>query len=190
MKHARRMKNIGVVMNSIIAANESMSEFIPRTITSDTILEMISAHESGGFVHNKQIEGPALSFFQVEPKTHADLYDTYLRYRPHLAKLIMNGVPDKRKRVISGGMLIPDDQMLVDEPVYAARVARMILFRVPVKLPELPHGGLRFGCDNNPTDETKSFLMALAGYCKQYYNTFKGKATAEKYYDDYIRYCV
>lgn len=60
-----------------------IDEAIKRTLTkmgryseqANTLLLMIAAHESMGGKYRKQIKGPALSVFQIEPFTHDSIWD-------------------------------------------------------------------------------------------------------------------
>jgi hypothetical protein len=60
-----------------------IDEAIKRTLTkmgryseqANTLLLMIAAHESMGGKYRKQIKGPALSVFQIEPVTHDSIWD-------------------------------------------------------------------------------------------------------------------
>jgi len=42
---------------------------------ANTVLLMIAAHESMGGKYRKQINGPALGVFQIEPDTHDSIWD-------------------------------------------------------------------------------------------------------------------
>ena len=48
---------------------------LPDSGAAVRLLEMIAAHESGGFTYSRQLGGPALSLFQIEPVTYRDLCD-------------------------------------------------------------------------------------------------------------------
>lgn len=51
---------------------KEMDRFKPECVE---LLCMIAAHESGLGRHRKQINGPALSLFQIEPVTHDSIWD-------------------------------------------------------------------------------------------------------------------
>lgn len=51
---------------------KEMDRFKPECVE---LLCMIAAHESGLGKHRKQINGPALSLFQIEPITHDSIWD-------------------------------------------------------------------------------------------------------------------
>lgn len=175
------MKNDILVHNAILKALDVLQPSIEKTVESIEILLMVAAHESMGFKYNRQIGGPALSFFQIEPATHRDLYINYLRYRPELLKLVLDGVPPQKLVEIAEGIKAPVDSWLVDDVVYAAKIARVVLYRVPDKLPKLKR--------DERGQMSESFLIDLANYCKTHYNTVKGKATAMEYYQDYLAHC-
>jgi len=112
--------------------------------------------ESGNFRYRKQIGGPALSFFQIEPVSHQDIWDSYLKFRPAL------------KAYIETLMTKPDaDKLneLENNESYAAAMARIKYQRCPAILPDL-----------NDID-------AMARYWKKYYNTPLGKGTVRGYLD-------
>lgn len=69
----------------------------------------------GTFV--KQINGPALGIFQMEPATHNDIWENYLKYRPKLA--------EKIKAIGS-----PKNLTLILNPKYATAMARVQYLRV------------------------------------------------------------
>jgi hypothetical protein len=51
-------------------------------------LLLATAIQESHLTHRKQIRGPALSYFQIEPETHQDIWDNFLAYRPTLARKI------------------------------------------------------------------------------------------------------
>lgn len=104
-----------------------------------------------GFVYDQQINGPALGWFQMEPKTHDDIWLNFLRYRLDLANRIL---------AASGLTGLPGAENLTRNRVYSACMCRVQYLRTPVPLP-------------SATD-----AAALSAYHKQYYNTALGKANA------------
>lgn len=82
-----------------------------------------AAHESLCGFHLKQVKGPALGIYQIEPATHADLFTNFLRHRPGLLEIfqgLRNGGPDQ----------------LVWDLRYSTAVARTIYWRAPDALPD------------------------------------------------------
>ncbi|MBL4826112.1 MAG: hypothetical protein JKY66_00095 [Spongiibacteraceae bacterium] len=124
---------------------------------AETILLMIACHESMGFRHRVQQGGPALSYFQIEPDTLDDLYTNYLAFRPEKQTMLDQYLPEGMSRL----------EALANDDAYACAAARLQLYRVPEALPE--------------ADD----LEGLARYCKTHWNTDAGKATWQKYLDDF-----
>ncbi len=52
-------------------------------------LLLATAIQESHLTHRKQIGGPALSYFQIEPKTHNDIWDNFLKYRPQLSGKVL-----------------------------------------------------------------------------------------------------
>ncbi len=101
--------------------------------------------------------GPALGIYQMEPRTHCDIYMNYLLYHHELRykinKLLVS-VFNKRKN-------------LIFNLAYATAISRVHYYRVSESLPE------------------HDDIDGLANYWKKYYNTEKGKGTVEKFIDKY-----
>jgi len=131
-----------------------------HSAAAEKLLLLTACHESQGFRYRRQIKGPALSYFQVEPATLDDLYENYLAYRPAKRATLDAHQPDDVTTLYA----------LEHSDAYAVACARMIYARVKDPLPSVD-------------DED-----GLAGYAKQHWNTPAGKATAQKYLDDYKRY--
>lgn len=81
------------------------------------------AQESAMGHYLRQINGPALGIYQIEPATHRDLYDNYLKHRPHMLNKL---------RLIN----IKSEQALIGDLNYSTAVARLIYYRCPDPLPE------------------------------------------------------
>lgn len=101
-------------------------------------------------------DGPARGFLQMEPATHNDIWDNFLKYRPELAKAI--------GRLMSSA----DADKLVElekNDKYACAMARAHYLRAPTPLPR------------------SGDVDAMAKYWKKYYNTNhkNAKGTPEKY---------
>lgn len=124
------------------------------------LLVLTACHESMGFRFRRQEKGPALSFFQIEPDTLADLYDNYLHFRPSRQLMLDAYLPQDMRRLVA----------LETLDNYACAAARLIYARVPEPLPDVAD------------------TAALAAYAKRFWNTRMGAATAEKYISDFGRY--
>jgi hypothetical protein len=105
--------------------------------------------------------GPARSYFQMEPNTHNDIWANFLKYKPDLAKkvtaLMTSPTADKINE-------------LEFNDKYAAAMARVHYLRVSAPMPEY------------------NDIPEMAKYWKKYYNTFKGKGTRKEYMHNWKKY--
>lgn len=135
-------------------------EFIIRPILQDMNLWSKEAedlmlgtaiHESDGMARITQYNGPALSYYQMEPATLNDLYENFLDYRPEKKALL-----DQYK--ISH---LSPEQNLITNMAYATAAARLNYYRVKESIPKSLNG--------------------QAHYWKKYWNTIYGKGSQEQY---------
>lgn len=125
---------------------------------AEDLLFETALHESGGLKYRKQINGPALSFFQIEPDTLHDLYDNYLKFRDDKKQLLDQFLDDE----------ISLEENLRNNDEYAIVAARLQYYRKPGAIPE--------------------DLEGRAEYWKEHWNTEEGAGTVEKYINDYKEY--
>lgn len=95
-------------------------------------------------------DGPALSFFQIEPATFDDIYERYLRIRTGFLVAVQD-------------FLVPAFtplEQLAGNPYFACAIARMKFWMAPAPLPD--------------ADD----IDALGRYWKTVYNTAAGAGTA------------
>jgi hypothetical protein len=118
------------------------------------------AAESNGGTYLKQIKGPAVGIYQMEPATYNDIWARFIRKRGDIG-LLLSSQFDVFK--------LPDETRMIYDLNFATAMARIHYARVPLSLPEA-------GDDE-----------AIWEYYKKYYNTPAGKAQREeclkKYYD-------
>lgn len=95
---------------------------IPFTEEARELLMMVCAHESHLGTYRKQVGGPALGIFQMEPDTFNDLMENYLKYRPELMALVKGRKPEE----------------LVEDDVLAITMARLLFFRAPESIGKTP----------------------------------------------------
>ncbi len=81
-----------------------------------------------GYRMRHQIGGPALGYWQVEPRTHDDLWRNWLRARPALAEVARSCLPAQ----FDGQ---PNAEAMVVSDRYAACIATLVFYRSPVALP-------------------------------------------------------
>lgn len=141
---------------------EQLSGVIPYSEEAEDLLVMTAAHESHLGTYLKQINGPALGVYQMEPTTLEDIWVNYLAYRQDI---------ESELSLICGDVHCGGPKELITNLEFATAMARVHYYRVPEALPR-------------STDfETRSdYVRALAKYAKRFYNTEKGKATVEDYY--------
>ena len=79
-----------------------------------------------GYRTRRQVDGPALGFWQMEPATERDCWVNFLEYRPLLAGLI--------RKVANPSNPSPD--LLLTNDAYAAAMCRIRLYRSPDPIPD------------------------------------------------------
>jgi hypothetical protein len=133
-------------------------------LLSDEAVELLvftCAVESDGGTYLKQIGGPALGIYQMEPKTYNDIWQNYINHSSSLKlKLVLN---------FNAGFM-PDEDRLIYDLRFATAMARIHYLRVAAPLPKLYD------------------LDGLWSYYKAYYNTSKGKADYHNALNAYQRF--
>lgn len=123
---------------------------------AEELLLGTAAHESLLGTYLRQVRGPALGVYQMEPATYRDIWENYLRYKPHLVERLNKLVP-----AYDGPM--PPEEQLITNLAYATAMTRIFYLRVPKALPE------------------EGDLDGQAHYWKRYYNTHLGRGRVEEY---------
>ena len=142
------MNNSNIKKHIITPALQAINSY------SDDRLDMVFVTGAAEtlYKHVRQIKGPALGYWQMEPKTHDDLWRNFLGHF-------------KRRKLVDGLSYlskVPGDfHQLEVNPWYAAAMCAIHYMRFPEPL---PHTGDR---------------MSQAEYHKEYYNTHKGKSTID-----------
>ncbi|URC15142.1 hypothetical protein GD1_18 [Paraglaciecola Antarctic GD virus 1] len=130
------------------------------TLASRQLLLATSAQESHCGYYGKQVKGPALGLFQMEPDTLNDLFDNYLYYnfskKTTVEKFNISVVTDKIE--------------LVGNNYYATALARMQYWRDAYPMPEY-----------NDFD-------AMWLFYKRVWNTHLGAATEEEFRANWDKY--
>lgn len=104
-----------------------------------------------GYRTRKQVNGPALGYWQMEPATERDCWTNFLNYRPFLAGLVRKiAEPDK-----------PSSLLLLSNDAYASAMCRIRLYRSPDPLP------------------SPDCALALCQYWKLHYNSLIGKGQVD-----------
>jgi len=126
------------------------------------LLMLTAAQESHCGRYLRQIKGPALGIFQMEPATYHDLWKNYIFYNYRIAEEL------NKYNVNSNNWRI---HMIGNIP-YQILIARVNYLRMPELLPD--HNDLR----------------GLARYYKKYWNTYLGAATIDEAMNNYYLYAV
>ncbi len=93
---------------------------LPSSPQAIELLIMIAAHESGGFTYCKQVRGPALGIYQMEPATFYDVKD-YLKRTERYPALLRYHNPER----------------LIFDINYATAMARAFFLRIPEPIPNI-----------------------------------------------------
>lgn len=112
-------------------------------------------HQVGG--------GPALGVYQIEPNTHHDVWDNFLKYRSEFATLIQS-------LASTNYLSRHSPEELIVNLAYATAIARIIYYRVSDPLP-FAHS-----------------VEALGIYWDLHYNKNPHKGTVEEFIYNYQKY--
>ena len=118
------------------------------------------AQESHFGKYIKQINGPALGVYQMEPSTHNDIVNNYIRYKENIKRLLFDQF----------GYKVLEPEKLIYDLQYATIFSRLHYRRVRESLPVATN------------------LPGLARYWKKYYNTHLGAGTEEEFIRNYNRF--
>lgn len=112
---------MGMICRAIVSQALQWYE-LPESEAAIRLLCMIAAHESGDFHYIKQVKGPALGIFQMEPATYLDVV-SYIKANQDRFPMLVHDMPE------------PAEYMAFN-PVYGAGIGRVYLLRIPEKLPD------------------------------------------------------
>ena len=118
----------------------------------EELLIFTMAAESNGGTYLRQIKGPARGVYQMEPQTHFDIWQNYIRYNLKLGMALAYHLQAHQS---------DDHERLITDLAYATAMARIHYLRVKEKIPNREQTG------------------ALFDFYKLYYNTPAGKATKQ-----------
>ncbi|SBS28481.1 hypothetical protein MSP8886_01192 [Marinomonas spartinae] len=131
---------------------------------AEELLLGTAVQESLAFKYrNQQRGGPAVSYFQIEPNTHNDVWTNFIDYRPKLKEKVLSLLTNKSADKINE---------LEYNDKYAAAIARIIYMRVPSPLPPIGN------------------IEKQANYWKAHYNTPLGKGKPSEYIEKWNKYVL
>lgn len=144
-------------MSSIVTLAYAKHEIVTPALTkiglaSPAAINLVTGIglAESGYRTRRQVGGPALGFWQMEPATEQDCWTNFLDYRPLLAALVCK-LSGRREQEIT-------PQLLLNNDLYAAAMCRVKLYRSPKPLP------------------SATCALALSLFHKEVYNTSLGKA--------------
>ena len=137
----------------------------------EELLIATAAQESHCGEYVRQVCGPALSMWMIEPITYHSLWNNFIRL-PKNKELLRNlltsnGWWDNSKLE---NHHIPNAEEMVTNLRFAAQMAAIFYLDVPVRLPKA------------------SDLNAIWAYYKKYYNTEQGAATESEFISNYYKF--
>lgn len=147
-----------------LIVKSSLNDLLLYSVDAEELMIFTCAVESVGGTYIRQVKGPALGIYQMEPETHNDIWRNYLITRQPLVMRLFSNFD------IS---VIPSESRLIYDMRYATAMTRIFYFRVKDSLP--------------PANDEN----AIWEYYKKYYNTSEGSATKEesiKLYRDFVQH--
>jgi hypothetical protein len=131
--------------------------------SAEELLVFTCACESLGGTYLKQVKGPALGIYQMEPATYTDIWENYIKNQGHVLNLLSINF-DVHK--------LPLPERMIYDLKFATAMARLHYRRRKEPLPQA-------------TD-----IDGIWEYYKKYYNTHLGKAEKEtsiKHYQKFLK---
>jgi hypothetical protein len=142
-----------VIKPSLDSMVDAFGEGVKVPQAADLLLG--TAVQESRLKYLRQINGPALGVYQVEPATLDDIYENYLKYRRQRLEYVESMISPRLSR----------ERQLITNLAYATVIARIKYWRSPGMIP--------------------TTLEGQAEYWKEHYNTVEGKGTVEEYITNY-----
>lgn len=136
----------------------------------DLILGTIAQESQFGTYLYQLGNGPALGICQMEPATHNDIWNNYLKYKPDVANLVRSYALTSGPFATSNSF--PSAKQMVGNLYYAIAMCRIHYLRIKAPLPQAGD------------------INGYAAYWKKYYNTVLGKGTEPEFVANYKKYVV
>ena len=126
-----------------------------------TLMVFTCAVESQGGYYLKQIKGPALGIYQMEPETYNDIWQNYIKHNGSLLMRLLSNFEVN---------FMPNEDRLIYDLRYATAMTRIHYLRVSCAIPD------------------KKDLHAIYSYYKQHYNSSLGAAQEDKAIQSYLSF--
>lgn len=131
------------------------------SLNAEELLVATCAQESLGGQYLRQVGGPALGIFMMEPFTYHDIWNNFLLPVTETAKLLLTS-----NRFTKA----PPPEEMISNFKYAAQMCRIFYLRIKEPLPDAGD------------------INAIWLYYKKHYNTYEGKATESEFINNYLKY--
>lgn len=157
------MLNISQFRELIVKS--TLNDLLLYSEDAEELMIFTCATESLGGTYLKQINGPALGIYQMEPATHNDIWQNYIYENQ---KILMKLMTTFRCNVF------PPEEWLIYDLRYATAMTRLFYDRIKEPLPSAKD------------------IDDIWSYYKQYYNTPLGAAQKDesiKRYHDFVQGC-
>jgi len=138
----------------------ALSDLVMLSDNAVELLVFTCAVESLGGTYLKQIKGPALGIYQMEPNTYNDIWQNFIMHKQSLAMILA---------INFNCLSMPDEYRIIYDLRFATAMARIHYARVVTPLPAAKD------------------INVIWEYYKEHYNTPAGAAEKEqslqKYYN-------
>jgi hypothetical protein len=135
---------------------------------AENLVTGTAIQESRATYIKQQGNGPAVGLFQMEPVTHDDCWNNYIKYHGDLADKLRGLMITNTSTPKPWIGAVPANEM-AGNLYYATAMCRVKYLRMPAALPA-----------NN--------IAAIGAYWKQWYNTPQGAGTADEFIQNYTTY--
>jgi hypothetical protein len=139
----------------------TLIDLIKYSEDAEELLLFTCCTETNGGTYLKQINGPALGIYQMEPKTYNDLWQNFINQKTEILLTLTSNFDCIR--------MPPEDRLIYDLR-YATAMARLFYARIQEKIP------------------SRKDLPALWSYYKRYYNSIEGSSERSKSVQKYLAY--
>ena len=146
-----------------LIVKSSLTDLLVYSQDAEELLIFTCAVESLGGTYIHQVNGPALGIYQMEPRTHNDIWQNFILTDNKLGLRLFNNFDVNR---------MPSEARLIYDLRYATAITRLFYLRIREPLP------------------SANDVNAIWDYYKKYYNTVQGKAVKDesiKKYHDFVQ---
>ena len=132
-----------------LIVKSSLLDLHMYSVDAEELMVFTCAVESLGGTYLKQVSGPALGIYQMEPVTYNDIWQNYILFQNDLKLKLLHSFDASR---------MPSEERLIYDLRFATAMARIHYARVKEPLPKAHD------------------IDGMWQYYKKYYNTALGKA--------------